>query len=414
MSDNISVEEYQRIIDGLDDENDMLIILYLLQEEEETSKKEKFIFSHNRHIFRQNIDAEGRRRRSGYIPRCALHDPIVSAFSILYRSNDDGALITVTGFDHSTFCYILSKFAPTYDTMTPYTADGSMREMMIKKGRPRTFDSTLGLALVLLHLRSRGGSHLLQMVFGSTKTPLSLWMRFGRRVLLFNLKSEPNAKVKMPTCPLKIQSYCDAIRHKYKELGRRRVLCAADGLKLTLQQAPEYIMQAQFFNGWKHDHYVTSVFVFAPDGTIVAMAINGPGVLHDSDMAKMGDLYGKLESMFTKYYVRGVVDSAFATKNNEFLIQSAQTLPETADASEHLLHVEATAVRQLSEWGMRALQGSFPRLKDRFDYKERGERGIILNLIPRLNNLRANMVGISQIRNSFMTHLEKSPEIYML
>ena len=77
-------------------------------------------------------------------------------------------------------------------------------------------------------------------------------------------------------------------------------------------------MQAQVFNGWKHDHYITSVFDFAPDGTMVAMAIIGPGVLHDSDMAKMGDLYGKLESMFTKHYVRSVVDSEFSTEKNEF------------------------------------------------------------------------------------------------
>ena len=48
MSDNISVDEYQRPIDGLDDENDMLMILILLQEEEDTviaSEKETLIFS---------------------------------------------------------------------------------------------------------------------------------------------------------------------------------------------------------------------------------------------------------------------------------------------------------------------------------------------------------------------------------
>ena len=67
-------------------------------------------------------------------------------------------------------------------------------------------------------------------------------------------------------------------------------------------------------------------------------------------MAKMGDLYGKLESMFINHFVRGVVDSAFATKNNEFLIQLAQTLPPTEDASEHLLFLEATAVRQNVEY----------------------------------------------------------------
>ena len=54
MSDNISVEEYQRIIDGLDDENDMLIILYLLQQEEDTaiaSEKETLLFSCSRHVY---------------------------------------------------------------------------------------------------------------------------------------------------------------------------------------------------------------------------------------------------------------------------------------------------------------------------------------------------------------------------
>ena len=54
MSDNISVDEYQWIIDGLDDENDMLMILILLQEEEDTviaSEKETLLFSCNRHVY---------------------------------------------------------------------------------------------------------------------------------------------------------------------------------------------------------------------------------------------------------------------------------------------------------------------------------------------------------------------------
>ena len=54
MSDNISVDEYQRTIDGLDDENDMLMILILLQEKGDTviaSEKETLIFSWNRHVY---------------------------------------------------------------------------------------------------------------------------------------------------------------------------------------------------------------------------------------------------------------------------------------------------------------------------------------------------------------------------
>ena len=115
MSDNISVDEYQRIIDGLDNENDMLMILIILLEEEDTSEEENFVFSRNRHVHRQMLGAEERWHRSGYIPRCALHDPISSAFSTLYRSNDDGSLLTVTGY-----------FSPMYDIMSPYSKDGNI------------------------------------------------------------------------------------------------------------------------------------------------------------------------------------------------------------------------------------------------------------------------------------------------
>ena len=35
---------------------------------------------------------------------------------------------------------------------------------------------------------------------------------------------------------------------------------------------------------------------------------------------------------------------------------------------------QATSMRQAAEWGMRAIQSSFPRLKDTFVYEETGER----------------------------------------
>lgn len=65
----------------------------------------------------------------------------------------------------------------------------------------------------------------------------------------------------------------------------------------------------------------------------------------------------------------------------------------------------ATSARQTAEWGMRGLQASFPRLKDRFVYEERGERRITLKMLLLLYNMRARMVGINQIRNTYMPHL---------
>ena len=67
---------------------------------------------------------------------------------------------------------------------------------------------------------------------------------------------------------------------------------------------------------------------------------------------------------------------------------------------------EATSMRQSSEWGMRALQSSFPRLKDRMIYEEMGERKIILKMMVLLFNLRSRRVGINQILNTYMPALE--------
>jgi hypothetical protein len=59
---------------------------------------------------------------------------------------------------------------------------------------------------------------------------------------------------------------------------------------------------------------------------------------------------------------------------------------------------QTTPVRQMAEWGMRGLQASFPRLKDRLDYEEKGEQQLVLELIVYLYNYRASLVGLSQIQ----------------
>ncbi len=68
---------------------------------------------------------------------------------------------------------------------------------------------------------------------------------------------------------------------------------------------------------------------------------------------------------------------------------------------------QATLAWKSAEWGMLAMQTSFPRIKDRFVYEERGERRIILKMFVILYNMQARMVGISQIRNTYMINLEQ-------
>ena len=97
-------------------------------------------------------------------------------------------------------------------------------------------------------------------------------------------------------------------------------------------------------------------------------------------------------------------------KANDFLLKSSQSLLDDPDA--FTVNEEATSMRQSTEWGMRALQGSFPRIKDRFAYEERGERRIVLKMIVLLYNYQANKVGINQIRNTYMPVLDVQGNIF--
>ena len=117
----------------------------------------------------------------------------------------------------------------------------------------------------------------------------------------------------------------------------------------------------------------------------------------------------KLNQFYKKTGARVVVDSAFASHKSKALIKSHQSnIDKNGNVRQKSeLHRAGTSVRQLSEWGMRGLQGSFPRLKDDLLYEERGERKLTLFSIIYLYNFRAVTVGQNQIKTVFMGLLEK-------
>ena len=109
--------------------------------------------------------------------------------------------------------------------------------------------------------------------------------------------------------------------------------------------------------------------------------------------------------IYDLYKAKIVVDSAFqVVKTKQFLIKSSQQDPESYRGVS--INRAATSVRQLSEWGMRQIQGQFPRLKDPLPYEEFGERKVILNLQVLLYNYQTSTIGINQILNSFMSRTE--------
>jgi hypothetical protein len=85
-------------------------------------------------------------------------------------------------------------------------------------------------------------------------------------------------------------------------------------------------VQEWFYNGWTHDHYVTSVFVFCPKRTIPIAFVNVPGAVHDSQIAHWGKIYDKLDEVYKTTGGKCTVDSAFAKVNCPILIKSSQDI----------------------------------------------------------------------------------------
>lgn len=71
---------------------------------------------------------------------------------------------------------------------------------------------------------------------------------------------------------------------------------------------------------------------------------------------------------------------------------------------------ELLSYRQTAEWGMRGLQGSFGRLRIPLEIGRDAERADLLEICVRLNNLRAELVGINQIRSVYMPLWKQTQE----
>ena len=64
------------------------------------------------------------------------------------------------------------------------------------------------------------------------------------------------------------------------------------------------------------------------------------------------------------------------------------------------MHEKYISLRQASAWGMRALQGTFSRLKSRLTSHDK-KRGEIIMKIVLLHNFRTDFIGLNQIAAVF-------------
>jgi hypothetical protein len=326
----------------------------------------------------------------------------------VFVSKIDTALITVTGFNYRAFHELFVMFEKLFETTSPYNNQQPADRVLSlsnekRRGRPRLIDAKSCLGLVLTWYRFRGPQYILQGWFGLTSSCLNIWLHFGRKIVEKMLKKD-KSKVQMSQKE-KIQIYKEIISRRHAIL--QDVFCVGDGLKLTIQKPGNEAVQSRFYNGWTHGHYVTNLFIFAPDGLIIFCVINAPGSIHDSTLAEWGDFYTIINSINDECGGKCCMDSAFAGSKNDAIIRSSEDV-YGKNALEILINREATALRQAAEWGMRAIQSAFPRLLDDIKYEENGSRKLILSVMVMLYNFRCDRVGLNQIRTVYVPEWNKS------
>eukprot|EP00977_Amphora_coffeiformis_P022631 scaffold11123_cov166-Amphora_coffeaeformis.AAC.1 len=200
---------------------------------------------------------------------------------LLVPENKEEALITTTGLDKKHFNDLLKDFAPIFYCHSPYSKTGFIRKVTNKdgRGRPRMLEAHACLGLVLYWTRTLCFQWSIGPFFGIVGSCTSIWLRFGKRILTHVLMERPEAQIRMPS-ETEVEEFTAAVRKKHPALTN--VAYVGDGMKVLFQKASDHRKQNMFYNGWKSDHYINNLFVFAPNGKIVAAVLNCPGTMHDS------------------------------------------------------------------------------------------------------------------------------------
>ena len=225
------------------------------------------------------------------------------------------------GFDAESFDRILEKFGPMFSGHTPFDPCGMIVEFEYTRGQKREVQPEDCLRLVLVWTCTRGSLNVLQLVFRLTYSNLCVCLRFGIRLIVETFQNNPLARVSIPSGE-EIESFKEAFGVQYPLLND--CWATMDGMKLYLQLAGHADIQEKYYNGWTHDHFVTSVFCICPDGTITIAFFNVPGSVHDSQVTEFGNIHDKLEGVFLLTEEKCCVDSAFGNVTREFLNKLCQ------------------------------------------------------------------------------------------
>ena len=196
---------------------------------------------------------------------------------------------------------------------------------------------------------------------------------------------------------------------EYREPSIRNCIGFVDSIAIPVQGSSEITEQNKDYNGHKHDTNVNNVLAFAPTGKVIYAALNYPGSWHDSTVSQ--DLIELVIATICSYCL--CVDQRFPRSGllyDKFVGPISKKAKRKLEPMLRDLIMRKsgifTSLRQAADWGMRALQGSFSRLKARLG-SNKVKRSILILSIVLLNNFRTHFVGLNQITTVFNAEYEQ-------
>jgi len=179
----------------------------------------------------------------------------------LYRSQSNRVFITTMGFNIAVFNTILEVgFEEQWNTTIPWH-DVSMTAT--PRMNQRSLDAAGALGLVLHFVNSTMQEVSLQQIFALVPATVSRYINFALGMLLGVLKKIPEAAVVWPEGD-EFQELNDLVVERHNLLTG--AFGTMDGLNLPVLVSKDQEFENATYNGWLHEHFVSSVLAFASNG----------------------------------------------------------------------------------------------------------------------------------------------------
>jgi hypothetical protein len=332
------------------------------------------------------------RNRSSLL-RKAIIPAKWSSWRYLRYNGDDSSFLNLTGMTQ-----------PAFNQLVTIVFHNESKHII---GRYPQLDEFDQLGLLIMYLNSPLELKHLSLLFGIVPSSASMIIKKMLRKVFETLKNHPIAKVKFPMSRKTKLRYAKMVERRQPEV--RNIIGFVDGLSLPVKCSEDDEEQSAYYNSYHHDTVVNNVFAFSPEGKIIFAAFNFPGSWHDAQVAS--ELIKTAASKLDSFAL--CVDQGFP-RSGKVKDKLVGPLSKKSRAKLHPaikdfilnLHNIYTSLRQAAEWGMRALQGTFARLKARLT-ENCEKRYLILACIILLHNYRTELVGLNQIKTVFHPEYEQ-------